>query len=206
MLNRNRKMLHRLSGAAAAVALALTLAACGGGSDDLDNLAVVATTEVTAPASAVTTSAVVGTAFTFASGVPELSTTSPTTLTFTGASTTAPAFKITSTEGEATGTTEFGSCKFRVLTSTFPSGHPLAFISATAEPFRVATCSIFLPLIGVPVGTSFSLPVQFVLGAATSAPQSITVLIEDDGDVQINNTVVGQTNVGSATGATGGGS
>ena len=47
---------------------------------------------------------------------------------------------------------------------------------------------------------------QFVLGAATSAPQSITVLIEDDGDVQINNTVVGQTNVGSATGATGGGS
>ena len=64
---------------------------------------------------------------------------------------------------------------------------------------------LILPLIGVPVGTSFSLPVQFVLGAATSAPQSITVLIEDDGDVQINNTVVGQTNVGSATGATGGG-
>lgn len=202
MLNRNRKMLHRLSGAAAAVALALTLAACGGGSDDLDNLAVVATTEVTAPASAVTTSAVVGTAFTFASGVPELSTTSPTTLTFTGASTTAPAFKITSTEGTATGTTEFGSCIFKVVASTFPSGHPLAL----GASYRVATCAIYLPLIGVPVGTSFSLPVQFVLGAATSAPQSITVLIEDDGDVQINNTVVGQTNVGSATGATGGGS
>ena len=201
MLNRNRKMHHRLAGAAAVVALALTLAACGGGSDDLDNLAVVATTEVTAPATAATTSAVVGTAFEFASGVPELSTTSPTTLTFTSASTTAPAFKIESTEGTATGTTEFGSCIFKVSSSTFPTGHPLAL----GASWRVAVCAIFLPLRGVPISTSFLLPLRFNLGTVTSAPESLSVLIDPTGSVQINNTVFGQTSVGSATGATGGG-
>lgn len=202
MSNWNRKMHARIPGTAAAVALALALTACGGGSDDLDNLTVVATTDLTAPASAATTSAVVGEPFVFSSGVPELGTASATTLTFTGASATTPAFRIEATEGTATGTTEFGSCIFRVVTSTFPAGHRLA----VGQTYRIEICAIRFPTIGVPIATTFSLPVTFNLGSVLSTPRTIPVVIQANGTVQVNGNPVGQTSVGGATGATGGGS
>ncbi len=198
----NRKMTHRFSGAAAAVALALSLVACGGNSDDLDNLTVVATADLTAAASPVTASAVVGEPFVFASGVPELSTASSTKVTFTSASDTTPAFKIEATEGTATGTTTFGSCIFTVTASSFPSGHPLAL----GKVLRVDPCNFVLPLIGVPISTTFTIPALFTLGSRQSGPTTITVFIQPSGAVQVNNSTLGQTSVGGATGATGGGS
>jgi len=201
MFNWNRKMPYRSAAAAAVAALALTLTACGGNSDDLNDLTLVATTNVTAAANANTTSAVVGTGFVFSSGVPELSTASATTVTFTAASDTTPSFKIESTEGTATGTTTFGSCIFTVAASTYPSTHTLGLGAVV----RISTCVFDIQSAGVVIGAAQQIPLQFTLGSAASIPQPLAIQIGTDGQVTLGNRTLGQVTVGEASGASGGG-
>lgn len=112
---------------AASLVAALTLTACGGGGDDSTFLGasqdlVISMNPATGPN---TTAAVANDNFVFPTGVSEFGTTGlPTTLTWNDTSAT-PAFTIAADGSSATGVTEFGSCRFRVLTSSFPAPSPL---------------------------------------------------------------------------------
>ena len=176
------------------IAAAALLTACGS-SDDTP--AKVTKADTTSAATATTVAAVVGQTFTFQGGVPELGTTANTTVAFSGTGAT-PTFTITSAgEGTASGVTEFGSCNFRVNSSTFAATHPLAVGKAVFFSF----CSFTVNTAGAPAdGTIVQRTMTFQLGSRRSLAITISVSINSDGVVVINNVTFGTTTTGPVTG------
>lgn len=176
------------------LAASALLTACGGGDDAPP--ARVAVADTTAAANSTTTAAVVGKPFTFEGGVPELGTTGTTTVAFTSTGTT-PDFTIASAEGTATGTTEFGSCNFRVRTSTYPSTHPLG----VGKAVLIALCSLTANTAGLPAdGTVVTRTMTFQLGARRSLTITVSLSVNSDGVVVINGVTFAITPTGPVTG------
>lgn len=182
-----------------AAVLCVALAGCGGGGDD--EVLGVATDTVLA-ANPTVTSAAVSVPFSFAAGVPEFGTSAATSVTFTGAGAT-PAFSIASDGNTASGTTEFGSCIFRVTRSSFPAGHALA----NGQTVTVHPCSLSIATTGaIANGQATSRSVALLLGAAASAGASVTVAVNPSGGLTLNGNIVATVTLTPSTGATGGGS
>ena len=164
------------------------LAACGGSDSPLPTIAVSGKDEVVAlnPATgAATIAAVVDKTFTFAA-VPTLATTSPTALKFTGGGAT-PSFAITSPEGSATGAMGFGSCIFRVATSSYPASHPLA----AGKTVTITPCELSLDTSGAPAnGVSNQTTASFKLGNLVSAGIPLPVTISANGVISVGGVVL----------------
>lgn len=185
------------------LALAATLAACGGSDTpavvkvaSVDTTAAISSSDITTSTAIVT--AVLGKTFTFPA-VTELGTTAATTLALSGSGS-APTFSIGSEGKTATGSMGFGSCIFTITQSDFVAPHKLA----VGQIVTVTPCALEVQTAGdTATGTATDTPTNFVLGTTSSADVPLSVAIAVDGTV----TVAGQT-VGtvSTTTTTGGGS
>ena len=193
---------------AAVVTSALTLTACGGGGSATP---IVATTDANAQIDASTgvtvTSSVLDQPFTFDNGVPEFGTVTPTTVTFKQRTASMPsdpavpdenpAFTITAGGNSAQGLMEFGSCKFHVQVSTFPTGHPLA----AGNVVTIANCGLTASVKGTPAdGNGRAHNVVLFLNAARSEAVVLVVIVTPDGRVIINGVIVVKIDVGPLTG------
>jgi hypothetical protein len=189
------KALQVLVAAAAAVALS----ACGGGgSNDAPPAVAVADTSVVV--SPTVTAAMVSTVFSFPSGVSAFGNTSATTVTFNDTSS-IPAFTVASGGNTAIGATTFGSCIFKIASSTFPAPSPLA----EGNTLTINPCNIKINTRGqVANGAGQSRSVALVLGAAASSGTSVTVSVTPSGQVTLNGATVGTVALSDGTGATGG--
>jgi hypothetical protein len=178
----------------AAIVSSVTLVACGGGDDPAP--AVVATnTDVATNAN--TAAAVANLPFVFPSGVPELGTTASTTLSFTNTATT-PAFAIASGGMQAQGTTTFGSCIFVITQSTFPAGHRLAL----GQTITVNPCNIRANTAGKSNnGVAENRAVSLILGAALSQGVTVTINVNEGGQLTINGRDVGTVTLTPVTGS-----
>ena len=180
------------------IVAAALLTACGGGDDDPP--ARVAAADIKVAASPTTTAAVVGRAFSFPGGVSSLGTTATTTVAFTSTGT-VPEFTIASVgEGTATGSTEFGSCIFRIRTSIFAATHALG----VGKTVRIDPCTFTANTSGLPADdTAFDRLLTFQLGTNLSVPMAFKVSVGPDGVVKINGFAIGSI---STVPVTGGGS
>lgn len=192
----------------AGLASAIALTACGGGGGDTALAASSDATLAVNPTSgpAVTTS-LISENFAFPAGVPEFGTNSATTVTFMPRSAAQPdatvpagnpAFTIASGANTASGVVEFGSCKFKVQTTTFTSG-PLSVVGGT---ITISPCEVALDIGGTPAdGVARDRTVTLTLNTATSAPVTVTVSISTSGAITVNNTKdVGTATVAPVTG------
>jgi hypothetical protein len=194
--------MKKLTAMAAALSCAFALTACGGGghSGAPEQTQVVtsdATLAITPTTGATTTAAVQGVDFTFASGVPALSTTGATTLEFTAppTGTTTPSFSVADTTGTATGVVEFGSCIFVVQASTIPS-------LPVGTRRTVSPCAINVDSSGLPADSEArTRSIALVLGAAASSGTSATVAVNEGGQLTLNATSVGTVTVAPVTGS-----
>lgn len=178
-----------------ATIVAASLTACGGGGGEPPATQVAAADD-TVPANGTTTAAVTNIPFTYPAGVTEFGTTGTTTVAFTDTSTT-PAFSIVSGANTATGTTTFGSCDFKVVASTFPSGSKLA----QGQIIIVNPCNINVNTKGVPAnGVAATRSVALMLGSAVSSGQSITVQVNPGGELTLNGKSVGSVTLVAVTG------
>jgi hypothetical protein len=189
----------------AIVASALTLTACGGGDDtpqvasaDLP-LALNATTGIT------NTAPFIGQSFAFTGGVPDFGTTTSTTVTLTEAppqnlqpgQTPFPGFKIATAAGTANGVLEFGSCKFRITSSSFTSGPLVA-----GNVITISNCSFSVNTQGQAAdGSAQTRSVRWLLSNAASTGTSVTVSINPGGQVTINGRSTGTVTLTPVTGA-----
>lgn len=182
----------------AALFSAFVLTACGGGSD---NTFLGASSDLTVEMNAAngpnTAAAVANETFVYTSGVPDFGTQNlPTTVTWTNTATT-PSFLIEEDDHSATGTTEFGSCIFRVTSSTFPASSPLA----TGKVVTIATCRVIVRTRGQPAdGNPRQRDIFLVLNAVTSQGTTATVSVDANGVVTVNGRVVGTVPVQQLTG------
>jgi hypothetical protein len=179
----------------AALCMAATLTACGGGGSGSTAQVASANTTVAMDATngQAVTSSVTNKPFTFASGVPDFGTTGSTDVTF-GASN---SFQIASGGNTASGTMAFGSCHFKVTSSTFTSG-PLV----SGNTVTINNCQLLVLTKGDPAdGSQQSDQAELVLNTATSAGVAVTVSLTADGKVLINNTSVGSVTLTPVTGA-----
>jgi hypothetical protein len=184
---------NKLLNLALTLAVAGTLAGCGGGSDP----ELVAASNATLAASPTVTSAVANQSFAFASGVADFGTTAATTVAFTSTSTT-PEFSIASGGDVATGTTTFGSCIFTITASTFPASSPLA----TGKTITVHPCNITVNTAGQALSTpAETRSVALVLGAAASTGVAVTVDITEGGAITLNGKSAGTVTLTPVTGA-----
>ena len=180
------------------------LAACGS-SDDAPLPTKVATTDTVVQASAGTTAAAASVPFAFPGGVPELGTTGTTTVAFTSPATTpntptttTPNFTIDSPGvGTASGTTTFGLCIFRITASTFTAPHPLAVGNVvTVNPCTLTVNTANTPANGSPLTRDLFLR----LGSRLSSGARVTVTINADGVVVVNNVTIGTVPTQDVTG------
>lgn len=175
----------------------LTLAGCGGG-DDGDQLLAASTNasaNITTSNGPSVTSSVANQAFVFDTGVPEFGTTGPTTVTFTtsppstlpdNAASVQQTFRIASGANTATGPAEFGSCRFRITSSNFPSG-PLS----NGQVVTINSCVLTALIAGVPAdNTPRQQSVTLTLNSRVSRVITVTVTVRPDGTVVINNITV----------------
>jgi hypothetical protein len=180
----------------AALCIAATLTACGGGGGSGTTAQVAAsntTVAMDATNGQAVTSSVTNKPFAFASGVPDFGTTGATTVTF-GASN---SFQVASGSNTASGTMAFGSCHFKVTSSTFTSG-PLV----NGNTVTINNCQLLVLTKGAAAdGAQHSDQAELVLNAATSAGVTVTVTLTADGKVLINNTSVGSVTLTPVTGA-----
>lgn len=170
----------------AALIAAALLTACGGGGGG-GTATEVAADDVTAGVNSEVASALRAVDFTFADGVAELGTAAATTVAFTseGAS---PAFSIASGGATATGTTTFGSCIFKVTSSSFPVGHRLE----QGATVTVNPCSIRFGTQGAPADSiARARAAVFILGAAASTGTTVTVTVNPGGTITVNGRDVG---------------
>lgn len=166
------------------MASAAVLSACGGGDDEP---ALVAASDTTLSVNTATAQALANTPFNFPGGVPALGTTGTTTVAFTSTSTT-PAFSIVNGSNTATGTTEFGSCVFIVANSSFPAGHQLA----AGQRVTVNPCQVRLGTQGAPADSvARTRAAVFILSAAASDGSSVSISINNGGNVTINGQAAG---------------
>ncbi|MDB5743342.1 MAG: hypothetical protein JWR68_1657 [Polaromonas sp.] len=193
--------------AALVLSSSLMLAACGGGDNDNPPLpttvATSATTATINPSSgAAAVESVLNQNFSFASGVPAFGTTSATTLTLAGTGAN-PTFTIGSGGNTASGTMTYGSCIFRITSSTYPANHALALGKTTT----VSPCALTIATSGITAnGTSVSANITLTLGTVFSVPLTITVSVSATGVVTVNGVVIATVPVGASTGANGFGS
>lgn len=164
---------------------AVALVACGGGDDDAPKVTAVAPAAVTVNASSAVAAALKDEPFTFPT-VSEFGTTASTSVAFTNTATN-PGFSIGSNGFVASGDTAFGSCTFRIRTSSFPVGHPLS----AGQEVRVDPCSIEI-LTANMAATGESLPkgVTMKLGRSISASRPISVSVSPTGELQIKGVTV----------------
>jgi hypothetical protein len=175
------------------VAAAAMLTACGGGGDNALPVTNVATTNVTAPITAASVSAVTGQAFTFNGGVGAFQTASPTTVTLNSAS----SFSVASNEGTASGNLGFGSCIFTVTQSTFPASSPLA----VGKTLEVQPCAITVATAGVSAEQNATArAVSFQIEGNASIAKDLTVDITSTGTVVVNGTNIGSVTLQPTTG------
>lgn len=182
----------------AVILMTTSVVACGGGGGDSTPPAstVVATSDTTVSVTAATLGAVVNQPFTFAGGVPDFGTTTPTTLAFTSAGAT-PSFNIGADGATATGGTTFGSCIFTITSSSFPAGSKLA----VGQTVRVNPCSLKVATSGGNAnGSSSDRAVSFVLGTLSSAGRNLPIVINANGSVVINGITIGTVTIGAVTG------
>lgn len=179
----------------AALCMTATLTACGGGGSG--STAQVASANTSIPMNATTgqtvTSSVTGKSFEFTNGVPDFGTSGSTTVTFG----TPNGFQITSGGNAANGTMSFGSCHFNVTSSSFGSG-PLI----NGSTVTITNCELQALTKGLPAdGSGHLAQVELVLNGATSLPVTVTITVMADGQVLVNNVVVGSVPVAPVTGA-----
>ena len=181
-----------------AVLVSAALAACGGdGGSSTPVATTTSTSNTTAAVTASIAAAVVNQPFTFAGGVPDFGTTTPTTLTFASA-TAPPAFAINADGLTASGPTTFGSCIFTITSSTFPVGSKLA----VGQVVRVNPCSLNVATLGGNAnGSASDREVKFVLGSVTSNGRNLAVVINANGSVVINGITIGTVTISVVTGA-----
>jgi hypothetical protein len=187
--------MKKLITVAAAVGIAATLTACGGGGGGTTAQVASANTPVAMDASngQAVTSTVTGKAFTFTSGVPDFGTTGSTAVTFG----TSNGFQVASGSDTASGTMAFGSCHFKVTSSTFTTG-PLV----NGNTVTITNCQLLVLTKGAPAdGAQHTDQAELVLNGAASAAVTVTVQITGDGKVVINNTSVGTVTLAPVTGA-----
>jgi hypothetical protein len=190
------KTMKKLITVLAALCMAATLTACGGGGGSGSTAQVAAANTpiaMDATNGQTVTSSVTNKPFTFASGVADFGTTGSTAVTF-GASN---SFQIASGSDSASGTMAFGSCHFKVTSSTFTSG-PLV----SGNTVTINNCQLLVLTKGDPAdGSQQSDQAELVLNTATSAGVAVTVSLTADGKVLINNTSVGSVTLTPVTGA-----
>ena len=182
----------------------LLLSACGGG-DGSNAVPAVASADasigINPTSGAAVVQSVLDKSFGFANGVPAFGTSGPTSLTLSGSGT-SPSFAIGSGTNSATGAMTYGSCIFTMAVSTYVAPNPLA----VGRTVTVTPCTLSLATGGQSAdGSSRPVNVTLILGNATSSPISVQVSISPNGQVTVNNSVVGTITVTPATGATGAG-
>jgi hypothetical protein len=137
-------------------------------------------------------SSLAGKSFSFANGVADFGTTGPTTVTFGSSNT----FQVASGSDTAGGTLTFGSCHFKVTSSTFTG--PLA----NGSTVTVSSCQLLLPTKGVPAdGAEHTVQAELILDGVVSLPVAVTVVITFDGRVLVSNIVIGNVTLTPVTGA-----
>ncbi|HLU69490.1 MAG TPA: hypothetical protein VKZ88_01845 [Fibrobacteria bacterium] len=191
---------NRLFAALLVAGTAFGLAACGGkSSTKVEDK--VATEDIEVQVTESTVPVLYQAPLEFESGVTELGTSTPTTLTFTANDTNAatPLFSVATDTDTASGVTTFGSCIFTVTASTFAAEHALA----VGKQVTISPCEVPVPLAGTTVGVDKSgATATLVLGTATSKTFTLPVIkIKEDGSVTIGDIAVGTVTVSPVTGA-----
>ncbi|MFC5498378.1 hypothetical protein ACFPOE_12610 [Caenimonas terrae] len=183
-----------LTAAAVTVVVILT-SGCGGGGGGPEPV-LTATTNVNQAVTANNISAITDKTFTFSGGIPALGTTGTTTLSVTPAGTgTLPKFSVSSaTDGVASGTVAFGSCIFRIDTST--SKNPKLAVGQTVE---VTDCTLQAPTASKPVGAAFGSDLTLTLNG-TSSKIPVTIVVNADGSVTVDGKGLGTVTVTLVTG------
>lgn len=169
--------------ALASVAVA-TLVACGGGGGGSSGTVVAAadtTVGINAANGAQIVSALEAVALNYTNGVPSFGTNAATTLTIADTNTATPTFNIGSGGFVATGDLTFGSCRFKINTSTFPGGHPLS----VGQTITVDPCQLVADTSGQTTGVPVETNVQLVLNGAQPEPRKLPITITPTGAVQI---------------------
>jgi hypothetical protein len=169
----------------AAMVSSVALVACGGSDDEPPKVVATDTNVAVNPTVA---AAVVSKPFVFTGGVPELGTTgSATTLSITSTAT-APSFAINAANQQATGTMTFGSCIFTITASTFQPTHPLG----VGKTITVNPCNIRVATAGLREDSpALERAVALQLGAALSTNTSVTVDVNEGGQLIISGQNVG---------------
>lgn len=196
--------LNKISLAALALGGSVLLSACGGGGNDspLRPVSTVTTPSITTAVTADTVKAIVGSAFTFASGVDALGTTASTTVTLSGTDPLKPLFTLNSGGFEARGEITYGSCWFEIKSSNFlpAATFPLLQVGQKKE---VTPCDVKVPTSGLTTGGSSPSSMTFVLGGKESNSSPITVTISSTGVVTVNGVTLGTATYTVTTGAGG---
>jgi hypothetical protein len=187
--------MNKMLSLALAVFAAATLTACGGSDEPAPTQVVAAATTI--PATATSTAIATGVPFTFPAGVPDFGTAATTTVAFTDTSTT-PAFSIASNGHTATGTTTFGSCHFKILSSTFPSTDKMG---AVGTVITVDPCNLKADTSGLPANaTAEQKALALVLGTAASAGTPVVMQVNAGGQLTINGKSAGSVTLQVVTG------
>ena len=165
--------------ALASVAVA-TLMACGGGggggggSSGTTVAAADLTVGINATNGAQIVSALEALALNYTNGVNDFGTNGvPTTVTIADTDTATPTFNIGAGGFVATGDLTFGSCRFKISTSTFPGGHPLS----VGQTITVDPCQLVAETSGQTTGVPVETNVQLVLNGAQPEPRKLPITI-----------------------------
>lgn len=181
--------LMKIVGSVALASVVAIVAACGGGSSTPTKV-VAADAEI--PMTANFAAAIANNiTFAFAGGVPDLGTTSTTTLAFTSTSTT-PAISISSDGNTATGDTTFGSCIVNIKVSTYPASHPMA----SGKSITLNPCFVGANIAGANADSSEALRNVYIqLGSTQSGRAQMPLQIAADGTLTSYGRVVGSASV-----------
>jgi hypothetical protein len=129
--------------------------------------------------------ALAGQTFTFPNGIAAVPTTGSTTLTLTGTGA-APGFNLGSAQGNASGTTTFGSISFRALLST------ITLWPTTRLQITFPNPSFTFPTLNMSPNLPKNLPITFSLdGTTIGTSPPVTILIAPDKSISINGFATG---------------
>jgi len=189
-------LFNKTSLVASLFSCSVLLAACGGDSNAPSKT--VASADTTAAVTATTAQVMVNKSFSFDSGVPDLGTTSPTTIALSGSSAN-PDFSLSSGGFGAKGGMTYGSCIFEITQSNYPATFTKLQVGAKTE---VKPCDLKLATAGLTTGSSNSF-VKWILGNASSISLGVTVTISESGVVTVSGTPFGTITLVLATGVGG---
>jgi hypothetical protein len=196
--------LNKISLAAFVLGGSVLLSACGGGNDSPLRPTTIANNDLTVAVTKDTVQAALGKSVTFTSGISDLGTTIPTTLTLSGSDLAKPDLSIKSGTFEAKGKMTYGSCIFTITESSYvPSAaFPKLQVGQTTE---IKPCDFKLATSGLTGnGSSSEIPMIFVLGSNISGSVPLIGIINSTGPssvtVSVNGVVVGTVSGTSSTG------